>query len=60
MLDSYNKLMTGKLTRKQVKALEQQIKHDDTQPAKPSEKPLKLHIGFVDAIKQLGRTKPKK
>jgi hypothetical protein len=52
--------MADKPTPHQLKALEHQIAQDQSRPATPSEKRVKLNTSFADAIRQLSHPKPKK
>jgi hypothetical protein len=45
-----------KLSRKNIKALQEQIIADEKSRPKPSDKPLKLDISFENAVKLLGRS----
>jgi hypothetical protein len=47
-------------TKKQIEALDKQIKHDQAQPLKPAEKRLKINATFEQAVKAITRTKPNK
>lgn len=49
-----------KPSKKQIKALEKQIKYDQAQPLKSAEKRLKINATFEQTVKAIARTKPNK
>jgi hypothetical protein len=45
----------SKLTKKEIKALEAQIKNDQEKPVRGNEKRLKLNISFTEAIDKIAK-----
>lgn len=49
-----------KPSKKEIEALEAQIKRDQQQPVKPAEKRIKLNVSFEKAMQMITRTRPRK